>query len=238
LSHGADQPRFLVASDNDLTCAPSVIHGTEGRWTFLIQGPASISINRAVLVDKGIEYPAVRIETPTPRSAMIDFEFSILNEGDDVDLMLYDGSNEPTQFKIRVVPGHKVKPSERQLGLVRVQLSPWTILYPLHGFRGEGRRVPHREVADLEGDSEFIGSVKAMGIETLRKIMSRYAEDDSMHWDDRFERYNHYRCTQLRSYIFHVDSLRSEAAYKELFLSLPKVEKAFVNEDRKKKPKK
>ncbi len=237
-SHGIDQPRFLTADNVNLICSPAVIHGTEGKWTFLIKGPTSYQITEAVLSGSGSEYPSTRIETPTPGSAMIDFEFPTLDEGQHFELTIRDKTSEMARFTILVTAGHKVKPSDRQKALLRVQLSPWTLLYPLHGFRGEGRRIPHREVDELVGDDDFIAALRAMGVERLRKIMSRYAEDDSMHWDKRFERYNYYRGTQLRSYIFHVDSLRSEAAYKELFLSLPQVEKAFINEDRKKNPKK
>jgi hypothetical protein len=237
-SHGKENINYLVAEGPDITCYPAVIHAPEKNWTFLLRGADAIWVEKAILVEGDKRYSASNIEYPSTAAAIIDFSYEPLDVGASAELVLTGGGKEIYRFQILVTEGHKVAEANRQPDRVRVQMAPSTILYPLHGFRGERNQVPERYVSELDGDPDFLACLTDLNLPSLRKVMSRYAEDDSMHWDDRFERYNHYRGKQLRQYIMHLDPGKSEAAYKEIFLGFPGVELAFVNEDKNKKRKK
>ena len=222
---------FLRADGLDLACCPNTLFAPEGKWTFFLRGRGALSIDGAQLVVDGKRIAARRVTYPTTNSALVDFEYDPLPTEGTAELKLLGEGAEICRFTIPLVEGHPVPPDRRQKYLVRVQLRPGAIEYPLHGFRGRGG-VSERHVWELGGDEEFCALLAEMGIEKLRKVMTRYAEDDSIHWDPRHDRELLYAGTQLRQYIFYLGEERSEAAYKEIFLALDDVEGAYINEDR------
>ncbi len=223
--------RYIRPEGVDLVCYPATLQAPEGKWTFFLRGPDAITVERARLVVGDAEYPVKRLATPTPTSALLDFEYPPLKVGEAARLVLTGGGREIAQIPVRVTSGARIPPERRQRHLVRVQLRQWTLLYPLHGFRSS-QNVKDRELAEIAGDEEFRRILLDLGIEKIRKVMSRYAEDDSIHWDARIEREIVYRGTQLRQYIMCLDPDRSEAAFREIFLGFDQVEGAFINEDR------
>lgn len=228
--------RVLRADGMDLACRPAVIHGHEGQWTFFLYGDDAFGIRGARLVLGEATYAPVAMRRPTPESLLLDFEYAAAALGTPARLEVVgqDGSAPLARFELTVTPSLEVTPENRQPDLVRVQLEQGALHYLLHGVKG-GDPVRERHLEELGGDEDLIDALRALGITRLRKIMPRYAEDDSIHWDPRYLREIHYRGAQLRQYVFFLDQDWSEAAYKEIFLTLPHVEKAFVNEDRSKR---
>ncbi len=226
----------LFAGGLDLACRPAVIHSHEGQWTFFLYGADAFGIDRARLVIGEDAHVPVAMRRPTPESLLIDFEYAAVPLGTAAHLEIFERSGaEPTaRFDLTVTPSLEVAPENRQPDLVRVQLEPGVLQYLLHGIK-PGDPVRERRLEELDGDEELIDALRALGITRMRKIMPRYAEDDSVHWDPRYLREIHYPGRQLRQYVMFLDQDWSEAAYKEIFLSLPHVEKAFVNEDRSKR---
>jgi len=230
-----DYPPFVKSQTRDVTCYPGTIYAPEGKWTFFLRGHDVLEISGAKLMAGGATYPMKRMENPSPNSALIDFEFPELTRGEGAHLVLTRRGTEIERFALYVSSGDRIPPGERQDARVRVQLQAGTILYPLHGFPNDRREIKDRTVPELGGDPEFLAILQEMGVQRVRKVLSRYAEDDSVHWDDRFLRNNFYRGTQLRQYLAHFEPGRSEAAYKEIFLALDQVEDAFINADRSKR---
>jgi hypothetical protein len=220
--------RFLKASGIDLTCYPAHLLGVEGRWTFLLRGRGTLSVEGAILEVGGVQNPAARIAYPTPNAAVIDFTFTPQAEDGSAQLILLDQpkGKEIARFTIAIESWPEPAPGRRQLGLVRLQLKPWTVLYPLHGTE-----VKERALADLTGDPQFLGVLQDLGIDRLRKAVSRYAEDDSLHWNPQFQREDALGGDILRTYLLLTDPQRSEVAIKEIMLACPQVQKAFVNAD-------
>jgi hypothetical protein len=218
----------------DLVCFPSKLHANEGKWTFFLRGPDVLDVTGGYLIAGRRRHSHTRLNFPTPRSALIDFTYPALQVGDTAELVLEQDGRERGRLSIAVTRGDRVRPERRQRALVRLQLQPWTLLYPLHGFSGD-RGTTERKLAEIAGAEEFLAVLQDLGIERLRKVMSRYAEDDSVHWDPRFLREVIYNGEHLRQYLVYFDPDRSEAAFKEIFLCFSEVEKAFINEDKSRK---
>ena len=228
---GRTAGRYVEAVEQGLTCYPAQMSATEGRWTFLLRGAGAFAIEGGRLVVDDSEYPAARLSYPTPGSVLVDFEYPALSADETAELVVESEGQTSANFAIRVVRPTEVSRDRRQPNRVRVQLRSWTLIYPLHGF-GRDRKIDGRRIEEVAGDEEFLGILMDLGIEKIRKVISRYAEDDSVHWDNRYQRENILGGKQLRQYLMFFDPERSEAAYKEIFLAFPQVEGAFVNEDR------
>jgi hypothetical protein len=218
----------------DLVCFPKELHATEGKWTFFLRGADALDVTGGYLLAGQHRHPHTRLDFPTPRSALIDFTYPALQVGDAVELVLERDGRELGRLPVAVTRGDRVRPDRRQSALVRLQLKPRTLFYPLHGFHGE-KGVQDRRLADISGAEGFLTLLQDLGIERLRKVMSRYAEDDSVHWDARFLREVIYHGEHLRQYLVYFDPDRSEAAFKEIFLCFAEVERAFINEDKSKR---
>ncbi len=224
----------ILIEGTDLVCYPSVLHSREGRWTFLLRGNGAFEIDHARLDVAGAEYPTTRLAYPSPSAVLIDFEYPLLQVRETAHLILEMSGRELARVPVPVTRGEKIPPARRQKHLVRVQMRPWTLLYPLHGFRGD-HNVKDRQVVEIAGDEEFLAVLHDMDIRRIRKVIARHAEDDSIRWDPRFHRENVYHGEQLRQYIMYIDPNRSEAAFLEIFLGFEQVQGAFINEDRSKK---
>jgi hypothetical protein len=231
----AGSARILRAAELDLSCRPSILHAREGQWTFFLEGSDAFSITRGELVLADRVFAAAAMRRPTPHSLLLDFTYPPVPLGAAAALRLYTrGAEHPAvEFELTVTPSLEVEPENRQPDLVRVQFERGAVEYLLHGL-GASDPVRERYVDELSGDPELLRTLRAMGIHRLRKVMPRYAEDDSIHWDPRYLRDIVYRGTQLRQYVLFLDEDWSEAAYKEILLGVPRVEKAFVNEDKSK----
>jgi hypothetical protein len=225
---GETPARFLEAPGADLTCYPARLLGVEGRWTFLLRGRGTLAVEGAILEVGGVRNPATRIVYPTPNAALIDFTFASQSANGSAQLILLDQpkGKEITRFTIAVESWPEPAATRRQTGLVRLQLKPWTLLYPLHGSE-----IKERALADIAGDPQLLGVLQDLGIERVRKAVSRYAEDDSLHWNAQFQREDALGGDVLRTYLLLTDPERSEVAIKEIMLAFPQVQKAFVNAD-------
>jgi len=220
--------RFLEAPAAGLTCYPAHLLGSEGRWTFLLRGRGSLGVEGAVLEVGGVRNPATRIIYPTPNAVLLDFTFAPQSENGSAQLILLSSPKEKeiTRFSIAVESWPEPSTARRQSGLVRLQLKPWTLLYPLHGTEAKDRAL-----VDIAGDPQFLSVLQDLGIERVKKAVSRYAEDDSLHWNAQFEREDALGGDVLRTYLLLTDPQRSEVAIKEIMLAFPQVQKAFVNAD-------
>lgn len=220
--------RCLKAPGIDLTCYPARLLGVERRWTFLLRGRGALEIEGAVLEIDGAPNPAARIAYPTPNATVVDFTFAPHPADGSAQLILLGASPEKeiARFTIAIQAWPEPAPERRQSGLVRLQLKPWTLLYPLHGTE-----LKDRALVDITGDPQFLGVLQDLGIERLRKAVSRYAEDDSLHWNPQYQREDELGGDVLRTYLLITDPQRSEVAIKEIMLAFPQVEKAFVNAD-------
>lgn len=225
---GETPARILKASGIDLTCYPARLLGVEGRWTFMLRGRGTLAVEGAILEVGGVRNPATRIVYPTPNAVVIDFAFAPQTESGSAQLILLDQSKgkEITRFTIAIESWPEPATARRQSGLVRLQLKPWTLLYPLHGTE-----VKDRALADLTGDPQFLHMLQDLGIDRVRKAVSRYAEDDSLHWNAQYQREDALGGDVLRTYLLLTDAQRSEVAIKEIMLASPQVQKAFVNAD-------
>jgi len=221
--------RAQRAGDLELTCFPAKLYALEGRWTFLLSGRDALRVDGAQLELGGTPYPVRRLTHTTPVSVLLDFEYPRASLGGQAELVLHGGGREIARVPITVARTASVPPERRQDDLVRVQMKPGVILYPLHGFRGDG--IMQRSIEDLGGDESFRFLLQELQITGLKKILSKYAEDDSVQWDSRYLREEIHPGTQLRQYIFYVDTDRSEAAYREILLAFEAVENAFLNHD-------
>jgi hypothetical protein len=225
---GETPARFLKASGIDLVCYPARLLGVEGRWTFLLRGRGTLGVEGAILEVSGVRNPARRIVYPTPNAAVIDFTFAPQSASGSAQLILLDQpkGKEIARFAIAVESWPEPATARRQSGLVRLQLKPWTLLYPLHGTE-----IKDRALVDITGDPQFLGVLQDLGIEHVRKAVSRYAEDDSLHWNAQYQREDALGGDILRTYLLLTDPQRSEVAIKEIMLAFPQVQKAFVNAD-------
>lgn len=232
-SRGSHEGRFVVSTDVDLTCYPALISSSEGQWTFLLRGAEAYSVEQAQLVVQSDVLQA-ELDYPTPQSVLVELTYRRLPIGATavLEVRLQDGRT--TRLEVPVVMGAAIPPDRRQPDRVRLQLTPWTLLYPLHGF-GRGSGVDGRTVAELAGDEEFLSLLRDLGVPLVRKVLSRYAEDDSVHWDKSKKRENLYDGKHLRQYLVFTQEGRSELAHKEIFRAFPQVEDAFINEDRSRK---
>ncbi len=219
----------------DLICRPALIHEREGNWTFYLSGRDILRFTRGELVLGSKRYRARNLETPTPTALLLDFTYEPVALGTSAHLELFSGGagSATVSIPLIVVPGLAVEPENRQPALVRAQIRAGDVQYILHGIRG-GDPVKNRHLDEFPCTPELHAALQGIEIERIRKVMPRYAEDDSTQWDGRYLRELHYRGTQLRQYILYLEEGRSEAAYKEIVLGLPGVEKAFVNEDKSK----
>jgi hypothetical protein len=224
----APAPRFLTAPGMDLTCYPARLLAEEGRWTFLLRGHATLGIEGAALELKGVRTPAERILYPTPNAAVIDVKYARASDLGTATLILFGQTKEKeiARFTIRVDSWPEPPTERRQIGLVRLQLKPWTLLYPLHDSEVKERTLP-----ELAGDAQFLTVLQDLGITAVRKAIARYAEDDSLHWNPQFQREDALGGDVLRTYLLVVDRGHSEVAVKEIMLAFPQVQKAFVNQD-------
>jgi hypothetical protein len=227
--------RSIKSAEVDLTCFPALMSNAEGRWTFFLRGGAAFQIKGARLHVAGQEYPATRIDFPTPNSALVDLEYGPLPPASEAQLVLEGASGELTHFTVAVVPPSVPPAALRQRHLIRVQLRPFALDYPLHSPSPEGA-VQFRRVSELGGDPQFLMLLQELGIERVRKALSRYAENDSIHWNATLKREDVIGGPYLRQYLLFLDEARSEDAFKEILLAFPQVEGAFVNSDRSKKP--
>jgi hypothetical protein len=219
--------RFLKAPGMDLTCYPARVLGAEGRWTFLLRGRGILEVETATLELGGTRNAAVRIAYPTPNAAVIDFRYGPQPPGQTAHLVLYGSSEkEVARFAIAVESWPEPPTARRQRGLVRLQLKRWTLLYPLHGLE-----MKDHSLLELAGDAQFLSVLQDLGIERVRKAIARYAEDDSLHWNETYQREDALGGDVLRTYLLLTDPERSEVAIKEIMLAFPQVEKAFVNAD-------
>lgn len=223
--------RFLRAASVDLTCYPARMSGEEGRWTFFLRGKAVLQVSEARLVAGERTIPAVRIDAPTPYAVLVDFEYEPLPAGTTAELVLAGEEGELARFAVPVVPQGEAPPEFRQPHLIRVQLKPWTLDYPLQTPNARGQVEP-RHIDELGGDEQFLRLLRELGISRVRKGLPRFAEGDSIHWDERLQRDQIFSSHYLRQYLFFLDERRSEDAFKEIFLAFPQVEAAFINTDR------
>ncbi len=221
--------RAQKAGDLELTCFPAKLYALEGRWTFLLSGRDALRIDGARLELAGDAYAPQRMTQTTPVSVLLDFTYPKVSPGGQANLALLSGGREIARVPIAVALTASVPPERRQDDLVRVQMKPGVVLYPLHGFSGDG--IMQRSIDDLGGDEAFRFLLHELQITGLKKILSRYAEDDSVQWDSRYLREEIHPGTQLRQYIFYLDADRSEAAYREILLAFDAVEDAFLNQD-------
>jgi hypothetical protein len=224
----APAPRFLTAPGLDLTCYPGRMLAEEGRWTFLLRGRATLDVESAALELGGVRTPAERILYPTPNAAVIDVKYTPSSNRGQATLVLYGApkAKEIARFTISVDSWPEPQVGRRQLGIVRLQLKPWTLLYPLH--QGE---VKERTLPELAGDPQFLSLLQDLGVTAVRKAIARYAEDDSLHWNEQFQRQDELGGDVLRTYLLLTDPSHSEVAIKEIMLAFPQVQKAFVNAD-------
>jgi hypothetical protein len=224
-------PRFLKAEGVDLTCYPARLHASEGRWSFLLRGKGTLAVESAALVIGDARIPATRIAYPTPNAAIVDVQYPQQTPGGSAELVLSgaDPVREVARFRNEVAAWPELPPVRRQRALVRLQLRPWVIFYPLHGSE-----LKDRGLAELAGDESFLAVLRDLGLERIRKAISRYAEDDSVHWNETYQREDMLGGDLLRSYLLDIDPQRSELAYKEIVLAFPQVQMAFINEDKSK----
>ncbi|MBD3236954.1 MAG: hypothetical protein GF330_09640 [Candidatus Eisenbacteria bacterium] len=222
--------RSVASPDLALTCYPAQIASTEGQWTFLLRGGEAFAVEEARLVVPTGEIPA-ELDYPTPQAVLVELTYKRLPIGATAQLVVRLQDGRTTRFELPTVVGTAVPPDRRQPDRIRVQLAPWTLIYPLHGF-GRGSSVDGRAVDELAGDEAFLGLLRDLGIPKVRKVLSSYAEDDSVHWDESKKREILYSGRHLRQYLVFIQEGRSELAHKEIFLAFPQVEEAFVNEDR------
>jgi hypothetical protein len=213
----------------DLTCFPAKLYALEGAWTFMLTGRDALRIDGARLELAGANYAPRRLTYTSPQSVLLDFVYPKVPPGGKADLVLLAGGKEAARVPIAVALTASVPPEKRQDDLVRVQMKQGVILYPLHGFPGDG--ITQRTVEDLGGDPAFRNLLQELQITALKKVLSKYAEDDSIHWDSRYLREEVYPGAQLRQYIFYLDPDRSEAAYREIRHAFDAVEDAYLNQD-------
>ncbi len=225
------RPCSVKAENVDLTCYPGQIWPGEKRWTFFVRGPRAFSIDAAKLYSRGTGVAAMRISAPTPRAVLIDFEYPPIELGTTVQLSVEAEGKELARFPIAVTAATDVRAEFRQQHLVRLQTRPYMLTYPLHGSMANDP-VKDRRLDELTGDREFIGLLKELGIERIRKVIPRYAEGDTVHWNERLAREDILGSKELRQYLIYLDPDRSEAAFKELFKAFPQVEASFINVDR------
>lgn len=219
----------------DLVCQPALIHDREGNWTFYLSGSDVLRFTRGDLVLGSRRYTARNLEFPTPRALLLDFTYEPVppESSAHLELFMEGAGSAAVNIPLAVVPGIAVEPESRQRALVRAQIRAGDVEYILHGIRG-GDQVKERHLDEFPCTPELEAALRGIAVERIRKVMPRYAEDDSTQWDARYLRELHYRGTQLRQYILYFEEGRSEAAYKEIVLGIPGVEKAFVNEDKSK----
>jgi len=223
-------PLTATVASIDLTCYPARIATNEGHWSFLLRGRATLDLVGAYLHTSGGNFAAGEIRYPTPNSAILDFEYPEL-VGSMVELVLEGPDAELARLPIYVSGPIDIPPEDRQTGIVRLQLEEGTILYPLHVGPG-GDRVEYRTLDEVSGSQEFLGALRDLGIDRLRKVMSRFAEGDTVQWDETNYRELHYGATHLRSYLVYLEPSQSEEAYRQILRGFPHVEAAFLNEVR------
>jgi len=221
---------FATAAGTDVVCYPAVISAGEGNWTFLLRGGDAYKVNAVRLIAADTEVAARRLTYPTPGAALADFTYAPLAAQTSVHLAARYASGAEAVYEIRVEPATVPPPDRRQPDRVRVQLQPWTLVYPLHGFGRDGG-IKGRGLQELSGDEGFLRLLADLDIKQVRKVLASYAEEDSVHWDERNQRELIYGGTHLRQYLMMIDPERSEAAYMEIFFAFPQVEAAFVNEN-------
>jgi hypothetical protein len=223
----APAPKFQTAPGLDLTCYPGRMLAEEGRWTFLLRGRATLDLESAALELGGVRTPAERILYPTPNAAVVDVKYApSANRGRATLFLSGPSKKEIARFTIPVDSWPEPQLGRRQIGLVRVQLKPWTLLYPLHESEVKERTLP-----ELAGDPQFLSLLQDLGVKAVRKAIARYAEDDSLHWNEQFQRQDELGGDVLRTYLLITDPGNSEVAIKEIVLGFPQVQKAFVNAD-------
>ena len=220
----------MVSADPALACYPAQISSSEGQWTFLLRGAEAYAIEQARLILPD-DVLAGELSYPTPQAALVELSYRRLPIGAAATLEVRMQDGRPARFEIPVVMGAAVPPDRRQPDRVRLQLAPWTLIYPLHGF-GRGSSVEGRTVAELAGDEEFLELLRDLGVPRVRKVLSTYAEDDSVHWDESKKREILYGGKHLRQYLVFIPEGQSELAHREIFMAFPQVEEAFINENR------
>ncbi|MCK4413860.1 MAG: hypothetical protein KAY32_09965 [Candidatus Eisenbacteria sp.] len=227
----ADTLPFTVTAEAlDLTCYPARIASDEGHWSFLLRGRATLDLVDAHLHTSVGDFAAAGIRYPTPNGAVVDIEYPELVDTM-VDLVLEGPDAELARLPIHVFGPVDIPDEDRQSGIVRLQLEEGTILYPLHVGPGSSL-VEYRTLAEVTGDEGFLGALRDLGIDRLRKVMSRFAEGDTVQWDPKNYRELHYGAKHLRMYLVYLDPSQSEEAYRQVLRGFPHVEAAFLNEVR------
>ncbi len=227
---------FVSVENMDLACHPATFFAREGNWTFLLRGDDALLVESVRFVAEDVERDADRLTYPTPTAVLVDVTYPELKLGTKASLVLLGSEGELARVSVKVVPGAVLPSERRQRGLVRLQLQQGVFAYPLHGFRGRRSGVVDRWLVEVGGDEDFHRLLQDLAVEKVRKVLSRYAEDDSIYWDARHLRMEHYMGTHLRQYLVYLDEARSEAAYREILRGFPQVEAAFINEDHKTRP--
>lgn len=225
----AGEVRGQQVGDLALACYPAKLLALEGAWTFLLSGRDVLRIDDARLEVGGTRLKSERLTYSSPTSLLIDFVYSGLRPGGTAELVLLGGRQEIGRVPIAIGAAAAVPAERRQENLVRVMMKRGVILYPLHGFGGDG--IVQRSVDDLGGDESFKTLLRQLEITGIKKILAEYAEDDSISWDERYLRDKVTPGVQLRQYLLYFDPTRSEAAYREILLAFDAVEDAYLNQD-------
>ncbi len=221
--------RGQQVGDLALACYPAKMLALEGAWTFFLTGRDVLKVDGARLEAGTTRLKPQRLTYSSPTSLLIDFTYANLQPGGKAQLVLLGGRKEIGRVPIAIGAAPTVPMERRQDDLVRVMMKKGVILYPLHGFGGDG--VVQRSVDDLGGDEAFKDLLRQLEVSGVKKVLSEYAEDDSVRWDDRYFRDKITPGVQLRQYLFYLDPARSEAAYREILLAFDAVEGAYLNQD-------
>lgn len=221
----------VSADGTDLVCYPATLSSSEGNWTFYLRGTQAFLVEHARLECAGQRFKAAKIEYPTPSSALIDVTYPQLTPGDQATLVIDGARGLAAKYSIGVVYPKEIPDDTRQPDRLRLQLQPWTLIYPT-GAMVTRDMMEGCQLKDLYGKESFLGLLHDLAITKVRKVISNYAEEDSIHWDEKYHREIVTSGDHLRQYLVFVAPGRSELAFEEIFLAFPEVEGAFVNAQR------